>query len=93
MNIFLGFDPLLFLGITNVKGEEKNTVSKHLLSKISQYLLIRISELLSIDDLKSINYPDKLFILAQSKIPNLSQQVKIFLEDFKKDFHNNLKHE
>lgn len=90
MKQLLGFDSLLFLGISNLKGEEKVNVSKQLLNKISQYLLIRISELLSIEDLKSTNDPDKLFSLAQNKIPNFSGQVKIFLEDFKKEFNKNL---
>lgn len=93
MTQLFGFDPLLFLGIKNLNGEEKSLVSKHLLNKISQYLLIRISELLSIEDLKSTDDTGKLFVLAQNKIPKLSQQVKIFLEDFKKEFHDNLKHE
>ena len=28
MQQFLGFDPLLFLGITNVKDEEKHVISQ-----------------------------------------------------------------
>lgn len=90
MKQFLDFDPLLFLGIKNLTGEEKTIVSKHLLNKISQYLLIRIYELLSIEELKSTDDADKLFALAQSKIPNLNEKVKIFLQDFKKEFSNNL---
>ncbi len=91
MNKLPGFDPLIYLGIKNLRGEEKTLASKHLLNKISQYLLIRISELLSIADLKSTNDPDKLFTLAQSKIPNFSNHIKAFIEDFKKDFYKNLK--
>lgn len=91
MKQFLGFDPLLFLGIKNLNGNEKDLVSKHLLNKISQYFLIRISEILTIEDLKSTNDPDKLFVLAQSKIPNFSHRIKIFLEDFKEDFYKNIK--
>lgn len=90
MNKFLGFDPLLFLGIKNLNGEEKNLVSKHLLNKISQYLLIRVSELLSPNDLKSTSDPGKLFVLAQNKIPNFNARVNNFMEDFKKEFFNNL---
>lgn len=86
MNNLLGFDPLLFLGINNLKREEKIVASKHLLSKISQYLLIRVSGLLSVDDLKSSNDPVRLFALAQNKIPNLNEKIKIFLANLKKDY-------
>lgn len=84
------FDPLLFLGIKNLTTSEKTLISKYLVNKISQYLLIRISEILPIEDIKSINEPNKLFVLAQNKIPNLNEKVKIFLEDFKKEFSKNL---
>lgn len=90
MNKFLGFDPLLFLEIKNLNGDEKTLASKHLLNKISQYLLIRISELLPIEDLKLADNPDKLFLLAQNKVPDFNEKVKIFLADFKKEFSNNL---
>ncbi|MEK7517610.1 MAG: hypothetical protein AAB583_03605 [Patescibacteria group bacterium] len=92
MNQLLGFDPLLFLGITNIKDEEKSIVSQKLLDRISQYLAIRIVELLSEEDLKSIDDdPQKLFSLAKEKIPEFDNKVKVFLEDFKKEFNNNLK--
>ena len=92
MNQLLGFDPLLFLGITNLKDEEKHTVSQKLLDRISQYLAIRIVELLSEDDLKDVgDDPQKLFSVAKQKISDLDAKVKVFLEDFKKDFNNNLK--
>jgi len=88
----MGFDPLLFLGITNVKSEEKNIVSQKILDRISQYIAIRIGELLSEDDLKSINGdPQRLFSLGRQKIPDFDNKIKLFLEDFKKDFNNNLK--
>lgn len=91
MQHFLGFDPLMFLGITNLKLEEKSIVSQKLLDRISQYLAIRITELLSEDDLKNIDDPQQLFSLAKEKIPALNNKVKLFLEDFKKEFNNNLK--
>lgn len=91
MNQLLGFDPLLFLGIINVKPEEKSIVSEKLLDRISQYLVIRIAELLSENDLKSTDDdPQGLFSLAKEKIPDLDKKVKVFLEDFKKEFNNNL---
>ncbi len=54
----LGFDPLKFLDITNLKDQEKDTVSQNLLDKISQYILIRISELLPTDDVKKAKDPE-----------------------------------
>lgn len=91
MNQLLGFDPLLFLGITNLKPEEKDMVSKKLLDRISQYLVIRIVELLPEAELKHIDDPQKLFSVAKEKIPDLDKKVKVFLADFKKEFNNNLK--
>lgn len=35
MKQFLGFEPLLFLEITNLKDEEKNIVSRKLLDRIA----------------------------------------------------------
>lgn len=87
----LGFDPLKFLDITNLKDQEKDTVSKNLLDKISQYILIRISELLPLEDIKKAKNPEDLFALAQSKIPDLNDKMKLFLADFKKEFYKNLK--
>lgn len=91
MQQLLGFDPLLFLGIKNLKEEEKSIVSEKLLDRISQYLAIRVAELLSEDDLKSIDDPQQLFSLAKERIPDLDKKVKVFLEDFKKEFQSNLK--
>jgi len=91
MNKLLGFDPLIFLGITNLKGEEKTAISKKLLDRISQYLAIRIVELLPENDLKNIGDPQKLFSTAKEKVPDLENKVKVFLEDFKKEFNSNLK--
>jgi len=50
----LGFDLLLFLGITNLKSEEKNIVSQRILDRISQYTAIRVIELLPESDLKAL---------------------------------------
>ncbi|OGH19790.1 MAG: hypothetical protein A3D74_01450 [Candidatus Levybacteria bacterium RIFCSPHIGHO2_02_FULL_37_13] len=91
MTQLLGFDPLSFLGITNLKAEEKNEVSQKLLDKISQYLIIRISELLSEKDVKNANSPEDIFIIAKVKIPNIDKKVRVFLEDFKKEFYKNVK--
>ena len=91
MNQLLGFDPLLFLGITNIKDEEKQFVSEKILDRLSQYLALRIIELLPEHDLKEIDDPEKLFSVAKEKIPDLDKKTKVFLEDFKKEFNNNLK--
>lgn len=88
---FLSFDPLKFLDIENLKDEEKNILSKNLLDKISQYILIRIAELLPADDVKKMSDPQDLFSLAQAKIPNLKDKIKLFLADFKKEFGKNIK--
>ena len=90
MKQLLGFDPLLFLGITNLKDEEKNTVSQKILDRISQYLVIRITEQLPEDELKRIDDPQQLFTVAKTRIPDLDNKVKLFLEDFKKEFNTNL---
>ena len=91
MKQLLGFDPLLFLGITNIKDEEKQFVSEKILDRLSQYLALRIIELLPEHDLKEIDDPEKLFSVAKEKIPDLDKKTKVFLEDFKKEFNNNLK--
>lgn len=88
-NNLQGFDPLLFLGITNLKDEEKNIVSQKILVNISNYIFVRMGELLEEDDLKNIDNPDELFDVAKSKIPDLPSKIKLFLEDFKKDYYNN----
>lgn len=86
----LGFDPLLFLEITNLKGQEKNIVSQKLLDNISQYIVIRVTEILPEEELKHIDGPQKLFSVAKNKIPDLGSKVKQFLDDFKKEFNTNL---
>lgn len=91
MTQLLGFDPLKFLNITNLKNEEKDAVSKNLQNKISQYILIRIAELLPKDDVGKVKNPEDLFSLAQTKIPDLKEKMKLFLEDFKKEFYKNIK--
>ena len=92
MKQLLGFDPLLFLGITNLKDEEKDIVSQKLLDRISQYIAIRIAEILSENDLRDAgDDPQKLFSVAKDKIPEFDEKMKLFLEDFRKEFNNNLK--
>ena len=88
-NNLQGFDPLLFLGITNLKGDEKGAFSEKLIDTISQYIIVRIAELLSDDDLTTIDNPAKLFEVARSKIPDFDAKIKLFLEDFKKEYYNN----
>ena len=85
------FDPLLFLGITNIEDEEKNIVSQKILDRISQYIVIRIIELLPENDVEDIENPEKLFSVAKEKIPDFNDKVKVFLKDFKMEFSNNLK--
>lgn len=87
----LGFDPLKFLDITNLKNQEKDILSRSLLDKISQYILIRISELLPTEDVKKIKDPEDILSLAQVKIPDLNNKMKLFLVDFKTEFGKNVK--
>ena len=89
MNGLQGFDPLLFLGITNIKPGEKDAFSYELLSKISEYIFVRIAELLEESDLKNTDNPDQLFNVAKDKIPHLDTKIKTFLEDFKNDYQKN----
>lgn len=86
-----GFDPLVFLGIKNLKGKEKQEVSSNLLNKISQYIIIRISEQLLTEDVGRAKTLERLFSLAQEKIPDLAHQMKLFLTDFRTEFGNNIK--
>lgn len=90
MHHLQGFDPLLFLGITDLKDEEKDIVSRKILDRISQYLAIRIIELLPENDVKDIDDPEKLFSVAKDKVPDFNDKVKKFMGDFKKEFNNNL---
>lgn len=90
MTVLQGFDPLLFLRITNLNSEEKNKVSQKLLERISQYLVIRITEMLTEDELRHIDGPQELFEVAKNKIPDIDSKVRQFLEDFKQEFNANL---
>jgi|WetSurMetagenome_2_1015567.scaffolds.fasta_scaffold05765_4 hypothetical protein len=85
------FDPLIFLGIKGIKLEEKKDLSERLLNKISQYLLIRIVDQLDSSLLKRTRTPDEIFSLAEDNIPDFNNQVKRYLEDFKKEFNLNIK--
>ena len=91
MNTLQGFDPLLFLGINNLRNREKSDVSEKLLDKISQYLVIRISDLLPAENIRKLKTPEDLFFMARNNIPDIDTKVKLFLEDFKKEFYKNLK--
>lgn len=91
MKQLMNFDPLLFLGINNLKENEKDIVSQKLLDKISQYLIIRISEFLTVEDINKLNNPEDMFSMAREKIPDINTKVKLFLEDFNKEFYKNVK--
>lgn len=91
MNHLLGFDPLKFLNITNVKDEEKDYLSKELLDKISSYLSLRLAQALKEDDSIKIEDSRELILVARNKIPDLDKKIKEFLSDFKKEFYKNLK--
>jgi|WetSurMetagenome_2_1015567.scaffolds.fasta_scaffold577513_2 hypothetical protein len=86
-----GFDPLVFLGIKDLRGEGKKEVSDRLRDKISQYILIRIVEDLNPSQLKKIKDPKALFSYVSDKIPGFNTKVKQYLQDFKTEFYKNLK--
>lgn len=87
-----GFDPLVFLNINGVTLQGKDALSKDLMAEMSTYIILRISELLPQDDLTAIGEDaEKFMALAKEKIPDLNDKVKMFAEDFKKEFQNNLK--
>ena len=91
MDKFPDFDPLVYLGIKDLKGKEKKEVSKKLIDKLSQYFLIRMVEELNDVQLKGIKDPEKLILVAKSKIPDFDAKVRQYLEDFKTEFYKNLK--
>jgi hypothetical protein len=85
------FDPLVFLGINDLKGKGKAEVSDKLRDKISQYILIRIVNDLGHSRLKKIKDPKELFSFLSRKIPGFNTKVNKYLKDFKKEFYKNLK--
>lgn len=90
-NNLQGFDPLLFLGISNLQGAEKDNVAEELLDKISRYIAVRTAELLPDEDVKNADgNADRLFSSAKEKIPDFNAKIKIFLEDYKKEYNNSL---
>jgi hypothetical protein len=85
----LGFDPLVFLGIKGLKNKEKTEASQKLLSKIYQYILIYLVEELDVSSIKNMNIRE-VFLVARKRIPNFNEKVKKYLENFKREFNNNL---
>lgn len=80
-----GFDPILYLGL-HLDPQVKQAVSEKLLDFLSQYLTIRTVELLPQDKLEEINSPEELFLTAQKVIPDFNRKIKIFLQDFLKEY-------
>ena len=89
-NHLQGFDPLLFLGINNLQGIEKDKVSKELLDSISRYMAARIIKILPENEVEDLpDDPEKLFAIAKEKIPDIDKTVKKILEDYKKEYNSN----
>lgn len=90
LNMVPNFDPLIFLGLSNIKAEDKEKLSQELLEQISKYLAARILELLPEDRVENLTNYDDLLIVTQNKIPGIDEKVKGFLEDFRAEFKKNL---
>lgn len=84
------FDPIVFLGITNVAEAEKNRLTEKLMEQISRYLAARLLELLPEDQTDNIHDYSALLEIAQKTIPNIDKKVAGFLEDFRAEFNKNL---
>lgn len=80
------FDPILFLGITNIEEKNREEISQKLLAQIQSYIIVRCLELIPEQELTSIYDQPQFFKLAEQKIPDFNDQIKIFLEDFKEEF-------
>ncbi|MDO8460876.1 MAG: hypothetical protein Q7S38_00365 [bacterium] len=89
MTVKSGFDPLLYLGL-RLNPKFKKDASKELLDQIAQYLVIRTIENLPDEKAKNLNNLEELLKLAKGTIPDYSSQVKVFLDDFKKEYKQNL---
>lgn len=87
---FLGFDPLTFLELTNIKIEDKEYLSRQIWNQLSEYLVIRIIELLPSDQLENIETPKELFSIAEKTIPNFKDKIKTCLEDWRNQFKRKL---
>lgn len=87
MQPLAGFDPIIFLGIEHVSEEEKPKLNYELLEQISEYLFIRTVELLGDESLSSAKSLEQVFAVAYKKVPDYRKRVKIFLEDFKREFN------
>ncbi|MBI4058932.1 hypothetical protein HY404_01690 [Candidatus Microgenomates bacterium] len=88
MNNYLGFDPLVFLGISNIKAEDKENLNHEIFNSLSQYLVIRLAELLPTQELEKTNDITELFALAEKTIPDFKDKIKSFLTDFKQEFNS-----
>ena len=81
----LGFDPLLYLGLS-VEDEEKDDKAFQILDDLSKYLVEQTIELLPDDEVGQIQTPAQLFDKAKELIPDYKEKVKEFLEEFKKSY-------
>lgn len=84
--MFQGFDPLLFLDISDVKKDEKHKLTEELLIQISNYLAIRFIEILPRESTQNIQTFEELFLASQKNFPDFNEKIKLFLGDFKKEY-------
>ena len=78
------FDPLQYLNI-QVSESDRIFLTDAIMDQVSRYVIIRTLTLLPEADYHSL---EELFDQAQQQIPNFDNLIKIFLEDFKKDYQH-----
>lgn len=89
MQQFNGFDPILFLNISGVKKEDNQSISDQLLVRIGDYLAVRFLEIMPEELIKNIQSTPQLLSSAQNYFLDFNQKIKLFLEDFKREYSLN----
>lgn len=85
--MLLGFDPIKYLDL-HIDSADRHAVSDGILDVIAQYIATRTIELLPENQLSEISDIAQVFEHAQKTIPNYDQKIKEFLNDFKKEYKN-----
>lgn len=89
---FAGFDPLVFLDVANINSQTREDLSKEVMEYLTSYVITKVAMLLPKDCLTDMDKdPQKFIATARNYIPDLDDRIKSFAEEFKREFHNNLK--
>lgn len=86
MHRFKGFDPLVFLEITNVPKSTRDQLSADLLMDIIFYIIIRAKKDLPFGKHPPTSDSVELFKYLESNVPEFSKKLKDYLTDFKYKF-------